>query len=593
MSSPTVSLRPIKDLLSERFFIPSYQRGYRWTSIQVTDLLNDLWEFQKQPELKPSDFYCLQPLVIKKRGDGSLEVVDGQQRLTTIFLILTFLKPLAEMLGRTPFTLSFETRPETSETFLKNIDLTRSDENIDFHHISNALEAIGKWFENRDTGHRVNILQTLTNDNEAGKNVKVIWYELPKSEDAIEAFTRLNIGKIPLTNAELIRALFLRSDNFGSETRNLQQLRIAQEWDLIEKTLQTSEFWYFLHSGHHAPASRIEFLFELIVAESSSDEPISDDPYRSFHFYNVLLKQPGISPEKTWLELKQFFMTIEEWFRDRSLYHLVGFLIHQGVSVAKLREAARNLPKSAFDSFLRKQIFEDLFGSAGELAEGESLDSLLSQRIAELEYGRSNEVLRSVLLLFNIATLLENERSNLRFPFDSFKKELWDIEHVRSVDSAKPDRPDAQKRWLQNVRDCFSEIQGDESWLPKIDEVLSSVPFNNVSFDELYEQLLNKAGEAEGSDADHRIENLTLLDQSTNRSYKNAIFPVKRHQILSLDRSGTFVPLCTRNIFLKCYSKKLDDMLQWNEGDKQDYRSQIVSTLAYFFKDSRTLPQQS
>jgi uncharacterized protein with ParB-like and HNH nuclease domain len=131
MSDATICLKPVNDLLTERFFVPSYQRGYRWTQRQVDDLLDDLWEFLENCEAKES-FYCLQPIVVKKRDDGSWELVDGQQRLTTIFLILTCLKLFLDGLGKSRFGLTFQTRPE-SEAFLQNIDKTKQRDNIDYH----------------------------------------------------------------------------------------------------------------------------------------------------------------------------------------------------------------------------------------------------------------------------------------------------------------------------------------------------------------------------------------------------------------------------------------------------------------------------
>jgi hypothetical protein len=591
MKHPKVDLRSVNSLLTEKFFVPSYQRGYRWTEVQVTDLLDDLWEFQKDSGGKGAgQFYCLQPLVIKARDNGSWEVVDGQQRLTTIFLILAAQKQRVELLlGKKSFELSFETRATTSESFLKDIDPERAGENIDFFHISRAYEAIKAWFDSRDGSESVRLIQTLLNNDEVGKNTQVIWYELPGTENSIEAFTRLNIGKIPLTNSELIRALFLRSENFRMNTRDLQQLRIAQEWDLIEKTLQVSDFWYFLQSGQNTPANRIEYLFDLMVRDSGADGGDSTDIYRSFHYFNGLLKSGNTSAEQEWLKVKQLFMMLEEWFRDRVLYHLTGFLIHVGVSITELRREALQLPKSEFDRYLRQRIYRELFGTILNMDEGETLDAVIEQKLSDVDYGDSKQLLRSVLLLFNIATLLENERSNLRFPFDSFKTEDWDIEHVSSVESARPDRPDAQKRWLEGVKNCYAETGEKEELRGRMESVIASTPFNKDGFDQIYDEVLAYCGESESGYADNRIENLTLLDQSTNRSYKNAVFPVKRHRILSLDRSGTFVPLCTRNVFLKCYSQELEEMLRWGSNDKRDYRRQISTILAGFFQKTETL----
>lgn len=585
MDYPKAALRSISSLLDEKFFIPSYQRGYRWTEIQVTELLDDLWQFQRESDSQGSEhFYCLQPLVIKARSDGSWEVVDGQQRLTTIYLILAAQKQRVELIfGKTSFELVFQTRTETSESFLKHIDVERAEENIDFYHISKAYEAIQEWFSSRDGTQIVKLFQTLLNDDVTGKNTKVIWYELPKSEDPIEAFTRLNIGKIPLTNSELIRALFLQARNFGVDSKDLRQIRIAQEWDMIEKTLQAADFWYFIHSGGNTPANRIEYLFELMTDEAVGELGWLADAHSSFHHYNRLLKEQGRNAESEWLEIKKLYMMLEEWFRDRTLYHLTGFLIHVGVSITHLRKEALSRPKSSFDQFLRQRILKEVFGDPSS-QDSEGIATLIDKSLTDLEYGSSKERLRSVLLLFNIATLLENNKSNLRFPFDTFKIYEWDIEHIRSVESDRPDRPDAQKVWLEGVKRCYEDTHEKAALRGKIEEVIASKPFDKQGFDEIYDQIIKDSGEAESSGVDHRLENLTLLDRGTNRSYKNAVFPVKRHRILSLDKSGIFVPLCTRNVFLKCYSAELDKMEQWRDVDKSAYRKQVFDVLCNFFQ---------
>ncbi|CAA6689985.1 MULTISPECIES: DUF262 domain-containing protein [unclassified Lentimonas] len=616
LKHPYADTKSVEELLGYKFFIPSYQRGYRWTVKQVEALLNDLKQFTADSATEnPKIFYCLQPLVVKKHSEDSWEVVDGQQRLTTIYLIMKAQpKQVDAVVGDASFKLHFETRNETSEKFLKNIDTSLSDENIDYYYITKAFEKIQEWFEQLGRPEQLNLIQTLLNDNTTGKNVKFIWYELPDSEDPIQAFARLNIGKIPLTNSELIRALFLRSGNFEKNTEEIQKIRIAQEWDLIEKTLQASDFWYFIHNGKNIPPNRIEYLFNLMAAEEGFGGEINyDEEYRSFHYFNNLLKRkPEDSDEalrdrskSTWRETKKLFMRLEEWFRDRRLYHLVGFLVHLNVTITELKKEAATRHKSDFDRYLRDRIFEELFNESINLAAtdqellaesedqdtGKTILERIDDFIEQQQYGRNDGTLRSILLLFNVVTLLDDERSNLRFPFDSFKEENWDIEHIRSVDSEKPDRPDTQKAWLEGIKTCYGDIEEVDSMKSQIEAVLKSQPFDENGFNQIYDSILESFEETDSSEADNRIENLTLLDQNTNRSYKNAVFPVKRSRILALDRSGIFVPLCTRNIFLKCYSKKLDDMRKWKDTDKQDYRRELVSMLARFFdKNSNESP---
>ena len=99
MSENKIDLKSVKELLGMHFFIPSYQRGYRWTKQQVLDLLNDIKEFAEKKK-DEYEFYCVQPLVVKlmdnkekeqnnlNTNEDWYEVIDGQQRLTTIYLIL-------------------------------------------------------------------------------------------------------------------------------------------------------------------------------------------------------------------------------------------------------------------------------------------------------------------------------------------------------------------------------------------------------------------------------------------------------------------------------------------------------------------------
>lgn len=60
-----ISLKTINELLNKNFFIPSYQRGYRWKKRQVKELLDDIWEFINRKK-EEDEFYCLQPVVIKE-----------------------------------------------------------------------------------------------------------------------------------------------------------------------------------------------------------------------------------------------------------------------------------------------------------------------------------------------------------------------------------------------------------------------------------------------------------------------------------------------------------------------------------------------
>ena len=598
MSSSPIRTRSINSLLNERFHVPSYQRGYRWTRSQVRNLLDDIWDFQAQAEDRDrSAFYCLQPIVVLRRDSGAWELVDGQQRLTTIFLILSSLKQILELLGTRPFTLSFETRP-TSASFLEDIQLGRAEENIDFFHICQAYEAIREWFNGRDGSHKLKFVQCLLNGDDVGKNVKVIWYELSDAEDPVQAFARLNVGKIPLTNAELIRALFLREGNFASSTGHLERTAIAQEWDEIEKVLQNDDVWYFLHNGTNIPSSRIDYLFHLIARETLGNAPLLHDPHGIFHFYNEKLGGTDADASREWLKVKQYFMRLHEWFADRTLYHLIGYLVHDGDDLLRLKAMASASTKQAFRRALKRRIFQRLMGSAmPDAATVDELRVAISEHLQGLDYETTSNrpAIKSVLLLFNIAALLESEKTTLRFPFSHFKKEMWDIEHIRAIATLAPSTAKERQDWLTDLLD-YLDTNGDAGGLQveaaALLQILKDSPVPpGQDFSERFQQLYEKAldtfdGRGEMAE-DNAIGNLTLLDSATNRGYRNAVFPVKRKKIIDRDRHGVFVPLCTKNVFMKYFSTKIDSMTLWTTGDREDYLRVIVGSLARLFLEQQ------
>ena len=271
---------PIVALLDMKFNIPTYQRGYRWTETHVNDLLNDIQNFIDSfngKEIGTDDFYSLQPIVVKwNKEKGKWNLIDGQQRMTSIFLVIKYFNCLG-IKNKLP-ELEYETRSKSSQ-YLNGLKIDNKNpeaepvcydsdnklidnkENIDYRYMSRAFAAINKWFIKKGQSINRDIFQKIFQNN-----TRVIWYELPDGEDETESFTRLNLGKIPLTNAELIKALFLNSSNFKNDQTSanevkLEQIKIAAEWDRIENTLGNDEFWLFIHEFDYNKPNRINFIF--------------------------------------------------------------------------------------------------------------------------------------------------------------------------------------------------------------------------------------------------------------------------------------------------------------------------------------------
>ncbi|MBP6738844.1 MAG: DUF262 domain-containing protein [Leptospiraceae bacterium] len=599
-------LKSINQLFENSFFIPSYQRGYRWTELQVTQLLDDIWEFVINPpnheEGKQNPFYCLQPIVVKQHGNNQSEweVIDGQQRLTTIYIILKNLETIIERDTKNFNRLFYETR-EGSESYLKNIEEEKSKNNIDFYHIYQANKTVQNWFKNKANktefaSPKAKFTPTFLTDT------KVIWYEVNDGSDSYELFTRLNIGKIQLTNAELIKALFLKRWNNKEAIDNLRlkQLQIASEWDRIENTLQDDSFWYFIYNKNNKKgkgkdnikyANRIEYIFDLMKNKKKDDE----DKYTFFNFYQEFEK--SIREKKIpdagaiWLEVKKYFLIFEEWYKDRMLYHLIGFLITTGSDIQELINARIGKSKTDF----RQTLINEIKGK-------------LKCNIGELEYG--DPLTKDILLLFNIQTILSNIKSNMRFPFDLYKNSSgWDVEHVRSQTEKDIKNLKDRKEWARDILEYFTAIKGfsdnivhgsdktemqlqieyinkmnaeKKEYCERLIRILNNEKIEDSMFNMLYDDLTKYFGEDKPHEDINTISNLALLDPHTNRSYKNAMFPIKRKAILENDKHGVFTPICTKNVFMKAYSSHFDEIMYWNKDDADSYLRAIEDTLSIY-----------
>jgi len=562
-TSNNISIKTISDLLRSNFFIPSYQRGYRWTEQQVTDLLNDINEFSPKeiPNSDEKTWYCLQPIVVKQKDENEWDVIDGQQRLTTIYLILYYLNQRYTEEGRTKlFELEYETRLG-SANYLKN-ELGKNVEdntNIDYFHISVAYQTIKKWFiENK---------VEKSFEPKFYDSTKVIWYETSTNDDSIDIFTRINSGKIPLTNAELIKALFLNSSNFAkadSEKLRIKQLEIASDWDRIEYALQDGSFWYFINKTDNNLATRIEFIFNLM-----SDKP-SDDKYSTFHFFNEKFKTKSENEiNDNWQEIKKYFQTLEEWHNDRELYHKIGYLIAIGINIKTILEYKENKSKSDFGKWIDQEI--------EKIARKKQVD--------ELEYGQDNGQLINVLLLHNIITTLKSEDISLRFPFDKYKDKKnggWSLEHIHAQNS-----------------DDITEIGDFEEWLKVIDtdiiteEIKSEINnFNNDKQKEKVSSLVEKISSLFGEPDIHSIENMALLSKNDNSKLNNGLFPVKRKRIIELEKNGAFIPITTKKVFQKYFDGCTKQLSKWEEKDRNAYLNDIKETLKKYLPQTELVENE-
>ena len=572
---------PVENLLEKKFFIPSYQRGYRWTKTQVNDLLNDILEFQEKDKTE-GEFYCLQPIVVtkSKSKNDNWEIIDGQQRLTTLYILLCHLEDARKILfsSSEKYSISYETREKekySSKIFLENILSTKSvdNTNIDFYHISKASLTIKKWFKNKKI-NKADFVNTLLKVNMKNKidmanNIRFIWYEVQteNEEDAKNIFTRINMGKIPLTNAELIKALFFINGKQTNKEKEKYQQKLAYEWDNIENKLQNKKFWFFLNKTNTSKPTKIEFIFDLIAnkyhKEASIDISKSND-YYTFYIFDYLINKK--TKDELWKEIKTYFRTFEEWYHNNKYYHLIGYLIHIGKDVEKIKELSNDISKSKFENELLQLIKEGI--------------KLESKKLIELSYSNDNdkEKIRDILLLFNVISTMNSKYS--KFPFEQFIREKWSLEHIHAQNSEDLKTDTQRKLLLEEQKIFFQNIQ-EKAIINKINNILESDNIELDNFVKLQEEIFKRYTEDDSINIDS-IDNMALLRVKDNSVLNNNIFPIKRDKIIELDQKGSFIPICTKNIFLKYYSKDVMQNSKWANKDRKMYLTEIETQLTEF-----------
>lgn len=555
MTDTKLELRLVGNISGD-FFIADYQRGYRWKE-EVEMLLNDISEVEEGKN------YCLQPIVVKRVGD-KFELIDGQQRLTTLYLIQKFTKTYRPKI-QIKYTISYQTR-ENSKSYLENLDfesINDNPSNIDEYFINSAAQIIKKWFEKFNDEEQTKYASDddAANDIQSKLNnkVHVIWYEVDSSENSTQLFTRLNIGKIPLTNAELVKALFLSRNNGIDDPK---QLEIATQWDIIEKELRNDNFWYFItNEKAEKYATRIELVFNLMANKQLSDK----ERFRTFFYFSEKIKGEK-DKSNVWLEILRYYQKLKEWYENFEVYHKVGYLIAtQTITLQELLKESVDKTKTVFQQSLDEKIAQSIN---------------FSKDYSELSYGSNDAQIEKILLLFNVETIRQKQDEFMRFPFERHKKENWSLEHIHAQNSEGLNKDDARRKWLIDHKMSLISFN-DESLndlITRIDDLIEKIDNPNDKsnkgeiFGPLFDEIVKTLSENGDIEEIHSIDNMALLSAKDNSSLNNSTFDVKRNKIISMDKTIEYIPVCTRRVFLKYYTDSDKNQLHfWGKADRKAY----------------------
>lgn len=549
-----LEIKHVADLMGKNFRIPSFQRGYRWERKQIEQLLDDLSDFAQSIEdadiqdaenytwnnenplrdPKPTNnklnigYYCLQPLAVTDQGDF-YDLIDGQQRLTTIYLILCYLCSLScttklpynpnQDITNALYSIKYESRNDAffnDKLFTQNAP--EALDNIDFYFMTQGYKVIVEWFESHRI-HPQKILELIlpnryNSDNKRNaylNDVRFIWYETPVST-SIKTFNNLNYGKIGLTASELVKALLFECDRYEYAKRDIEKgvaFARSTKWSAMEKSLQDSFFWGMLSPQEEEKDLHLELILSFVASDIDQQYNYSvnegwkntDDDW-VFNIFSKSVTDQTLSDEKKnplpsvterveylWNCIQKVYTIFQNWYDDRNLYHRIGMYIfiathymgkQQKDAIKELYTLYSSSLKTDFENKLIK-IIGDQIRITAKLKyseKDENGNDLVCERVKkldELRYGEDDKDIRKILLLFNVEMTLQNVQDEPRFPFYLASASGFDL---RSLEHIHPQNLDNDDISYKEFKDWF----GNKTNILKSNGALSN-PCNKALID--------------------------------------------------------------------------------------------------------------
>ena len=502
-----------------KLFIPHYQRGYRWKSLEIEQLLKDV-------DTNEKDNYFLQLLAVRQDDNNHhLRIIDGQQRLTTVLLILGVL----DGKNYSRDMIEYETR---------NHICKESDCTLDGYFQDEATKTIIQWLANKSDMQKADFARKL-------KGCEFLYFPIEDENTEFDFFSRLNTWKITATDSELVKCYFLSDDNLKANEKR------AVMWNQMERQLSNNNFWGMFANSEVVNADRMGVLLSYVNIGQIAIQ--KEEKFPLFESYREAGKTN--TREQLWSKVETVFNLLLQWYENRYYRHIIGWYVHRKMSNFKFK----------------LKIEETIIKDALEIATKELLgDGKWLEDPDLFNYGDKNKI-HNYLLLANMSWCAEK----LGVDYDFYRHaqiSRWSVEHVHARNQRK----------LEEME--FKSLKFKEGDISDLWEQYSKETDNNKANEFLQKNLLDDNGYPE-MDEDNSLGNLALLPSDTNSSLGNKLFVGKQREILSWaldgDKSNYWAPPLTIAMFTKEVGK--DKFLKyWSEPDRKEYRTLLAELIETF-----------
>ena len=572
----------LKKFGANAYHIPAYQRGYKWSGVEINKLLMDIATFIAKNKAAGDKFYCLQNITLVANPDGpSLNVVDGQQRLTALVILLS-------RLGLEKFVqkkIEYAVRESTHDFLIKFITReTPTDEEIDFrtdwkvfaksnsrydhqdiYYIYTTVKSIDNWFANKDEDYKNSFRNGLLH------LVKLIVNKVDSNNEE-KVFGNLNSKRIPLDGADLVRAILItrvaseESEKVG-DIKNIVRVnerRVRIGWELDEINTWWSKpaikgyFMTFIKNksegdiifnAKNYPVNNLLLLFSEKKEKTSLTLDLIEGQTCALELYKDLIK---------------LHQTLKDWYHDREIYHYLGFLFGQKriTFSSVIKSWDKSGSRSNFKQELKDKICESIFKKGS-----------IINVFKTTENWYKNDKLVKILLVLDIISSLPKERAKLHF--EAFTKNDNDIEHIF------PQNPEDIRELKEYIEFLNTYGQRDR---PTFD--LSDYEINKD--DQVYQNRMRAFIDNAILDiAINSIGNLVLLNSFLNKSLGRIPYARKRGRVIKEFNQGKFIHPHTFQVFARYFAGDDGasyDLEYWANNDIEGNAKSIFNSIIQFFK---------
>ncbi len=360
-------------------------------------------------------------------------------------------------------------------------------------------------------------------------------------------------------------------------------------WDKIENTLQRDVLWHFINNSEYSKPTRIEFIFKLIADKLQIEKKYYAKKPSKHSTFLILSKyleelidkdESRIEAIKSvWKLVTDYYERFVEWYDNREYYHYIGYLLSQNeITIDSTIELSQTLCKKEFIKELKSKIKRSIALPTGKV----SIDELCYE---DIDGNKKDQIfIHKLLLLHNIHTTLKYGADSGRFPFGLYKNEdKWTLEHIYAQSSESITDIEKQKVWLKDHIKTFKKNNDKQELIDEMEQMLKCDKIDPEDFNNIVNNVYAHIDEVTGfnSSTKHTLSNLCLLDGKTNSSLNNSVFEVKREKIKHRETKveKCYIPICTKNVFMKAYTEYPQDNIYWREEDRTCYLNDIQATL--------------